>query len=60
MKRKSFLGIKRCRLDVPRYKWIVLQFVCLADAVVNICLLGFFVVHWRGNFLFSDWMDCDN
>lgn len=51
---------RRFRLDVPRYKWLTLHVVCMFEAVVNLLLLGFYTVEWRGILLFSDWMNPDD
>lgn len=47
----------KSKLDVPRYKWLTLCIVEIAEGTANLCMLGFFTVHWRGKLLFSDWMD---
>jgi hypothetical protein len=55
----SMLLPHRSRLDVPRYKWLTLQAVCLLEAVANLLFLGFYTVRWRGGLLFSDWLSPD-
>jgi len=51
------LGIRRAKLDCKRWKWLVLNVVGLLEATFNILALGTFVVRWKSDVLFSDWME---
>jgi hypothetical protein len=50
------LGIHKANLDVPRHKWLVLQIYTIAEGTFNLLTLGFFVVRWRSDLLFSDYL----
>ena len=53
------LRIERSRLDVPRWRWVVYNAVCVADSVFNLLACGFLTVRWRSDLLFSPFMDDD-
>lgn len=56
-KHKSFLGVHKSRLDCPRHKWLILQFVGILEGMFNLCTLGFFTARWKSALLFSEWME---
>lgn len=53
------LGIKRAKLDGPKYKWALLQIAAIATGVFNLFGCGFVVVDWYGDVLFSPFFDAE-
>lgn len=55
--RKKLFGMRLARLDCKRWKWIVFNVVTIMEAMVCILTVGFITPTWRGDLLFSEWME---